>query len=1010
MAVAAAATAVLVEGGPVQPHKYVFAERTVVQVCSDTVVRVARVPEAGNLTAVDERVSLIAKRDWEPVEPKIASHGGVTNLTTKNFVVSVEESTGVVSFFDLEGKLIVNEVAHSFTPVVDMGNPTYAIEQAWGIGSDESLYGGGEFQNGFLDFNNVPIQLVQFNTEAVVPFFVSSNGYGILWDNYAWTHLNSAKAKELEFTPVGDDVSAPSNGSLPVGTSIIGSPCHDRDTATTRQFWAYNNTDLRFHSMGENPEDDLVLDYDQVHGNLHLWVNDPKFDFDQQWALVGEVIQSQSQQVSPPLCLQAVKKGKSGSKYYVSAAECDPENVMQQWEVTDASQIMLSDGSNTCLTADTAGIKSKYSFKAPESGTYGFYVQACSGFGCGMNKVLQLNITSASDGEEMLIDWEALTNLPDAVSARVALKQGTEYTVTVSMTNLNTLPQVFMTTPEKPTTSLASDLGDLIDYYFTFENHHNIDGAIRGYRAVTGDAPLYARWVYGFWQCKEHYDTQNHLLEAARGYRSRSIPIDNIVQDWHYWGNLGWGPQWDPEFYPDPAEMVAELSNMNMQLMVSVWSKFDNGTKFFDTMSANGEMLDGSIYYDAWNPMGREQFYQYSKEAHFDIGVACLWLDATEPEGFPNINASVYLGTGNALFNSYSLMTTKAISDGLRADFPDEQGARVFSLTRSSFAGQQKNGAALWSGDISGVWDSLRRQVAASLNYQLSGIPYWSEDMGGFFRPNDQYTSSDYHMLLVRWFQFGCFTPIYRVHGGGSNTEIWNYGKEVESLLNATNNLRYRLLPYNYAGFYRVEVEGYTMQRALVFDFPTDVVARRSPDQFMWGDALMVAPMLSNTSKRDVYLPEAMVDFNSGASMSKGLHSNVAVPLKDIALYARPGAILALGPLLQWTGEKPADPLEVRVYNGADGVFTLFEDDGASADYRTGAASSIKFTFHHANKTLAIGARQGAFPGMLESRKINVVFVSAEHGVGPDVTPAKDIDHEVHYTGEAVTVTAPKGW
>jgi alpha-D-xyloside xylohydrolase len=959
------------------------------------VIRVAHIPVAGNFTAVNARVSLIAERDWEPVTPYVTSAGGFTSIKTKNLVVKIDEKTGQVHFQDLEGKTLIDEIAQHFTPTNDMGNPTYSIEQQWSSIDDESIFGGGEFQNGFLDFNNIPIQMVQFNTEAVVPFYVSSQGYGLLWDNYAWSHLNAKQSTQIQFTLTHNTNS--NDDALPKGTSIIAKTCQAKDTPSMRQFWKYDEGDKRFHSQNEGTSD-MVMDYDHNAKALHLWVKDTNFNYNQEWVFNGTLLQSTD---SSPLCLEAIAGSANTGSSRITANSCDSSNANQQWKFTDIGQIQLKSGSELCITVD-AGSISSYTFTANISGTYGFYVDSCNDFGCGMGKTMSLNISEGNDTTK-LIDWQQLTNLPDAMAARVTLTAGKSYTLTFH-TDASPTATVNMTTPEKRATTLSSNIGDLIDYYFTFESSGNIDGAIRGYRAVTGAAPLYARWAYGFWQCKEHYDTQEHLLEAAHGYRNRSIPVDNIVQDWHYWGNLGWGPHWDPAFYPNPADMVQELNSMNMQLMVSVWSKFDKNTIFFKEMEANGQMLGSSVYYDAWNPMARTQFYEYSKQSMFDIGVTCLWLDATEPENFPNENTQAYLGTGNALFNSYSLMTTKAISDGLREDFSEEQGARVFQLTRSSFAGQQKNGACLWSGDISGKWDSLRRQIAASLNYQLSGIPYWSEDIGGFFRPDDQYTSPDYHNLLVRWFQFGSFTPIYRVHGGGSRTEIWNYGPDVEAHLNATSNLRYRLIPYIYSGFYRVEVEGYTMQRAMVFKFPDDAIARKIGDQFFWGDALMVCPVYTNSTERDIYFPEPMTDFWSGKEVTKGPAQGVNAPLNQIPLYAPHGAILPMGPHMQWTGEKAADPIEIRVFPGADGSFTLFEDDGKSLDYRTGGAATIEFSYVESEKTLTIGARKGSFPEMLEHRTFNVVFVSPDHGAGADPTPDSAIDQKVAYSGAEVKV------
>jgi len=394
------------------------------------------------------------------------------------------------------------------------------------------------------------------------------------------------------------------------------------------------------------------------------------------------------------------------------------------------------------------------------------------------------------------------------------------------------------------------------------------------------------------------------------------------------------------------------------------------------------------------------------------IGVEALWLDATEPENFPNVDKPVStdadgVGSGNLLMNSYSLKTTQAISDGLRRDYGHAQGRRVFSLTRSSTAGQQRTGAALWSGDISSTWDSLRRQVAAALNYQASGMPYWSEDIGGFFRPSDAHSSQEYHRLLIRWFQYGAFTPIFRVHGSGDGgTELWKFGNDtMRSIVDSAIKLRYALLPYTYSGFAKVANDGYTMQRLLAFDFAAaGAKALTTADEFMYGECLLVAPVVEDTLQRTLYLPPTpgggWYSFWSGATIAAGEHANVSAPLLQIPLYAKRGSILAVGPELAYTGEKPADPLEIRIYDGANATFTLYEDDGVSAD---APASTITFSWSDASSTLAVSAYGGAaFPGRLEQRSFHLVRVRAGHGIGRQQVDAPD--HVLAYSGVATAV------
>lgn len=349
----------------------------------------------------------------------------------------------------------------------------------------------------------------------------------------------------------------------------------------------------------------------------------------------------------------------------------------------------------------------------------------------------------------MLFQWDD-ANLPNTMSARATLTAGVAYNLTLTVSGGKGAPRVFVLSPARPANVLRSELASELDYYFIDGGEQGVDGAVAGYRQATGAATLPPKAVLGFTQCKERYHNQSELLQSAHTFRRLEIPVDFIVQDWHYWGpDCNWAPDWNPGQYPDPKGMVAELHSMNYTFMVSVWSKFGDCSAAYKIMSDKGFLINGTPYYDPYNSAAREQFYQLAKAAMFDIGVDALWLDATEPEGLVNINHSVALGSGNYFLNPYALETTRAISEGVVRDY----SMRVFSLTRSSFAGMHRNGAVLWSGDISGTWAMLQRQVAASINYALSGEPYWACDTGGFFRPANQYTDP------------GCESPSPPTHG-----------------------------------------------------------------------------------------------------------------------------------------------------------------------------------------------------------------------------------------------------
>lgn len=560
------------------------------------------------------------------------------------------------------------------------------------------------------------------------------------------------------------------------------------------------------------------------------------------------------------------------------------------------------------------------------------------------------------------------------------------------------------------TTTLSTKHSSVIDYYFIVgdEEHREgaIDSIVSAYREITGTSLLYAKSAYGFWQCKERYHNQTELIQAAIRFRELQIPVDNFVQDWMYWGDLGWGPQWDKNQYPSPGKMIHGLHELGLNFMVSVWSRFDEKTKFYQEMKAKGLLIPNSTWFDPWNPAAREQFFLYAKENHFDIGANYIWTDATEPEDYPHKDKQIYLGEGNELWNTYSLQVSKAVHDGLR-DLDEKR--RIFSLTRSSFAGQQRYGATLWSGDILATWDSLRRQIAMSINYALSGMPTWSMDTGGFRRPyDDQYTSPEYALLLTRWFQFSVFTPIFRTHGLETNTELWNYGNNtMGNIVSSSIHLRYRLLDYIYTCFAKVEREHYTVQRGLVMDFSHDSNVHYIADEFMFGPSLLVAPLYSPSNGRNVYLPDlgekcgTWRNFYSGEVVPSGWHTMGAISTVETALFVR-SSILVMSPIRQYAFEMIAnDALEIRIYDGANSSFVLYQDDGIDASLDR-PHCDIPFVWNDNIATLVIEKAVGHKCELIFSPvQMNVVLVSPGHGIGvyssvPDVI--------VMYTGTKIIV------
>ncbi len=559
--------------------------------------------------------------------------------------------------------------------------------------------------------------------------------------------------------------------------------------------------------------------------------------------------------------------------------------------------------------------------------------------------------------------------------------------------------------PWDPTrTTFRSAVGDGVDYWFFYGP--DLEEVIAGYRQATGAAPLWPAWAYGFWQCRERYTSQAQILDAVAEFRRRRIPVDLLVQDWRYWEGHGWSAAaWDEKNYPDPGTMITQLHEMHCKFMLSVWpnpaGELNNALK-----KING-LITGTLY-DATNPAARAVRWQFLKRAFFDVGTDAWWQDADEPldQGDKNMAGhTTFLGSGNRYQNAYPLFHNQGVYEGQRAADP---GKRVVILSRSAYPGQQRYGAGVWSGDIAGTWDSLRRQIPAGLNFCLTGQPYWTTDCGGFFRPRDEYKSTDFNELQTRWYEFSSFCPILRIHGSGTATEIWNWLPETQKNLQAYDEFRHRMLPYTYSLAWQVTHAGSTMMRALPLDFRTDAEAGAISDEYLFGPALLVSPVTQpGVASRKVYLPRGTgwTDFWTGVTVPGGQRIDAPAPLSQIPLAVRAGSILPLGPVVQYAGEKPDAPIELRIFAGADGAFTLYEDEGDGYRYEEGAYAEIPLTWNNTSRTLTIGPRKGTFPGMTAKRTFQVVWVGPGHGVGLSATERPDA--EISYEGRSVSVQAP---
>jgi alpha-D-xyloside xylohydrolase len=529
-----------------------------------------------------------------------------------------------------------------------------------------------------------------------------------------------------------------------------------------------------------------------------------------------------------------------------------------------------------------------------------------------------------------------------------------------------------------------------------------MDAIIHEYRSLTGHVPLFGEWAYGLFQSKDRYKTQEEILSIADGYRSRHIPLDGLVQDWYWWKEGGKG---DPVFNAGYTDVPAELKTLHdehIHAMISAWALMDATAENFKQMVAHNYDVRGAQIYDPTNPAAADFFWNQFVGKLFAQGWDAFWLDSSEPEeSWPHIGDAVLgdkqlsIGPGLEYTNIFPFMHTGDVAARWKATGSDK---RVFLLTRSAFLGQQRNGATVWSGDVYSSWWALRRQVPAGLNFALSGYPYWTTDIGGYHPVNYAQTiPPGYQELYTRWFEYGAFCPVFRTHGHRDFNEMWKYDQAFPTLL-AIDRLRYRMMPYVYSLAWRVTNDDYTIQRPLVMDFRDDKATWEIGDQFMFGPDLLVSPVLTeHATSRTAYLPAGTdwIDFWTGERTQGGATITAQAPLDRIPLEVRAGSILPLGPVIEYAGQA-TDPIELRVYPGADGAFALYEDAGDGYAYQQGAHATIPIHWDNATRTLTLGAREGSFAGMPARHTFNVVMVSAGHGVGGDAAAA---DKTIEYSG-----------
>ena len=604
----------------------------------------------------------------------------------------------------------------------------------------------------------------------------------------------------------------------------------------------------------------------------------------------------------------------------------------------------------------------------------------------------------------------------------------------------NYSPTIFEDNPEG--TSFKSDVGDCADYYFIYGG--NADGVIACMRDLTGKVPMFPLWTYGYWQSKERYKSQDEVVGVVRKYRELGVPLDGIIQDWQYWGNnYLWNAMefLNSDFY-NPKKMIDDVHNLNAHMIISIWNSFGPQTKQYRELDKIGALMDfqtwpqsgsdkwppnrdypsGVRVYDPYNPEARDIYWRYLNKGIFSLGMDGWWMDSSEPDHLDfkpsDFDNKTYLGSFRRVRNAFPLMTVGGIYDHQRSISSDK---RVFILTRSAFAGQQRYGANTWSGDVTASWDALRNQISAGLNFSLCGIPYWNSDIGGFFlsRFRKKLDDAGYRELYARWIQFGAFCPMMRSHGADAPREIYQFGKKGDKVFDAIEKyikIRYSLLPYIYSVSWDVTTNQSSMMRALVMDFANDKKALDINDEYMFGKSILVCPVtkamyskdteedFSAIKSRELYLPLGTdwFDFWTGEKLAGGKTVVKETPLDIMPLYVKAGSILPIGPEVQYATEKKWDELEIRVYTGANGEFTLYEDENDNYNYEKGVFSTITFFWDDTKKVLTINDRKGTFPGMLPERKFNIVKVTSDNGTRMDTV--QKYNKVVDYKGMKVMV------
>ena len=932
------------------------------QVVGDRIIRVQATAEQ----SFRNKQSLIIVPQKGKANYKVEEQGDDLIITTAAMRAVLNEATGQITFYDLKDQVLLKEVAHggkTFKPFtvpdreigVDIAKVPDAQKHGWSWRAlfdspdNEAFYGLGQHQSEELNMKGKNEDLFQYNTKVSVPFVISNKNYGILWDSYSYSR------------------------------------------------WG-------------NPDD-----YLQLNRAFKLYDKDGK-----EGQLTGTYV------------------AKNGQK--IVRGE---DSIYFEYAMPEASEI--------CNQTDKGGIQNLPKGFALNGSkvVYEGYVEAPT------NSFYQFILYYAGymkiyiDGKLVVPErWRTAWN-PNSYKFETAIQKGKKTPIRIEWQPDGDVSYCGLrvaaprSEAEKNQLSIWSEMSPDMDYYFIAGR--DMDEVISGYRTLTGKAPVYPKWVLGFWQSRERYQSSKDIEENMKKFRDLKIPVDNIVQDWNYWKLDSWGShEFESARYPNPQAMLDSVHALHGRFMISVWPKFYDTVKNYKELDAKGWMYHQAIkddihdwlgfrgsFYDAYDAGARKMFWRQMDEnlyTKYKFGIDAWWMDASEPnvrDCTPMwyrkaLSGPTALGTSTEYFNAYSIVNADAIYNGQRSVNPNQ---RVFLLTRSGFAGEQRYSTATWSGDIATRWEDMRAQMTAGLNYSMAGLPFWGMDQGGFCVENRYVAAQqefdktgkenadlkEWRELQARWNQFGCFVPLYRAHGQWPLREVWNIAPAdhpAYKTIVAYDKLRYRLMPYLYSMAGMVHLKDYTMMRGLVMDFNGDEKVLDIKDQWMFGSALMACPVGEYQKySREVYLPKqkGWYDFYTGAYHAGGQTIVADAPYDKIPVFIPEGAILPIGPEMQWSDEKKPELIDLYVYAGKDGSYTLYEDEGTNYNYEKGKYAVIDFKYDDARKQVTIGARKGSFDGMLQKRRFNIILVDQkkQQGVNLAKSPKGKV---VKYSGQAVTV------